>query len=144
MAILILKEPHVEVDGVDLSDHVTEVHVQREAEDVETTAAVAHLQPLGTKRVQGKRSDMFTIVFQQDFDAGSVAAVIDNLFDSGELFTVSVTPYDDVVSATNPEYRGTCILTTDSPIDGAVGDLLTVEVDFPVSGIIDKYVTGLS
>ncbi|MCZ7536286.1 MAG: hypothetical protein M5T61_10400 [Acidimicrobiia bacterium] len=87
---------------------------------------------------------MFTIVFQQDFDAGSVASVIDNLFDSGELFTVSVTPYDDVVSAANPEYRGTCILTTDSPIDGAVGDLLTVEVDFPVSGIIDKYVTGTS
>jgi len=138
-APVVLIEPHVNVDGVDISDHVTEVHFTAEGEDIDTTTAVAHGDILVAKRARGKISAMVSLVLQQDFDASSIDSLFWGLFHSGENFLVEASPYDDTISETNPLYRATCILLSWNPIDSAVGELMTVTIDMPSNGLFDRF-----
>lgn len=127
MGKIVLRECVIVVNGTDLSDHVSAVTVNLSKDDVDTT----NFSGGGRERTHGLKDDSFEISFQQDYDAGSVDAVLYPLYDTEAEFTVSVKPFDAAISSTNPEYSGTCILLEYSPLDGKVGDLSETKVKIP-------------
>jgi hypothetical protein len=138
MAVFVIRNAWVRVNGVDLSDHVSEVEVQATAADVDVTAMGAG----GHQRILGIRDDAFNVTFFSDFASAKVDATLWPLFTAGggagSLFLIEVAADGTTISATNPKYSGTCILTEYSPIAGAVGDASMTQVPFPVNGTIAR------
>ncbi len=128
MGKLVLRDCFISVDGVDLSDHVSSVTVTLEKDEIETTAFTGQ----GRERVAGLNNDNFELNFQQDFDAASVDATLFPLWDGESEFVVLVRPTSAAVSATNPEYSGTCVLLNYQPLAGGVGELSETSVTLMV------------
>jgi hypothetical protein len=84
----------------------------------------------------GLKSGSLTLNFQQDFGSGSVDATLFPLL--GTEGTVVIRPGSGTVSATNPAYSATVLISQYMPITGAVGDLQTFDVTFPTVGAITR------
>lgn len=119
-------------NGVDLSDHVQDIQVNDEADDVKTTA----MGQYGTDRVQGIKDASVDVTFYQDFASAKVHATLQPLYASGTSFTLEWAPDGSTISATNPKGSATCILLSYPSLGGAVGDANTTKVTFPVKGTI--------
>jgi hypothetical protein len=143
MAVIVLTDVSVEIGGVDLSDHIASISLASNADAVETTA-------FGTSgarsRVGGLKDNSITIDFHQDFAASEVEATIYPLI--GTLVDVIVKPTSGAISATNPAYKmddtggaGQVLVTEWTPVNGAVGELATASVTWPISGAIVKVTT---
>jgi hypothetical protein len=128
MGKLVLRDCFISVDSVDLSDHVSSVTITMEKDQVEATAFTGQ----GRDFVHGLNNDSFELNFQQDFDATSVDATLFPLWSDEDEFEVIVRPTSGVVSATNPEYTGTCKLFNYQPLAGSVGDLSETSTNIPV------------
>jgi hypothetical protein len=70
----------------------------------------------------------------QDFAAGSVDATLNPLL--GSIATVIIQSASGTVSATQPKYTATCLVTAYSPFASSVGDIATLSVTWPVSGTV--------
>lgn len=127
MAKLVLRDCVITVNGVDFSDHISQVEVQLKKASVDTT----NFSGGGKEQVAGLKDDEFTISFQQDFAAAEVDATLYPLYNNETEFVVTVKPTSAAVSASNPLYSGTCILLEYSPLAGKVGDLSDTKVKFP-------------
>lgn len=127
MAKVILKDCYIEVNGVNFSSHVNKVTINLSKDEIDTT----NFSGSGRERAHGLRDDSFELTFQQDYAAGQVDETLFPLWDDEEEFTVVARPTSGSVSASNPEYSGTCILLDYTPLDGKVGDLSTTDVKFP-------------
>lgn len=127
MAKTVLRDCVITVNGVDFSDHVSSVEVQLKKNLVDTT----NFSGGGKEQKHGLTDDEFTLNFQQDFAAAEVDATLYPLYSNETEFTVTVKPTVGAVSATNPQYSGTCILAEYSPLNGKVGDLSETKVKFP-------------
>ena len=135
MAKHVLLNPWVRVNNVDLSDHVSSVTVNLEADDVDVTASGQYARD----RVKGLRDESFEVEFLQDFAASSVDATLWPLYNTaGTVFLVEAANDGSTISATNPKYSGSCILTTYQPIAGAIGDANKTTVAFPTKGSITR------
>lgn len=132
MAKLVLNNAEVTVNSVDLSDHIASVTITTEAADIPTTAFGA----TAVTRIGGLKDSSIQLDFHQDFAATNVEATIFPLI--GTLTTCVVKPVDAATSATNPSYTVECLVTSWTPIAGAVGELLTASVTWPVSGEVIK------
>jgi hypothetical protein len=100
--------------------------------DLDVTAMGA----TAVQRIAGLRDDSFEVEFYQDFAAAEVHATLNPLFVAKSEFLVQVKPTAAAISATNPQFEGTCILTDIQPLNGAVGDVNMTTVTFPSSGAI--------
>ena len=126
MAQIVLTDASVEVNSVDLSDHVTQVVLNYEVDAVEVTA----MSDGAHKFTGGLTNVSATIDFQQDFDAASVDATIEPLV--GTTTTVIIKPTSSAVGATNPSYTLTgTYVASHTPLNASVGDLSTTSVEFP-------------
>ena len=132
MARIVLTNALVKINNIDLSDHVASVTITQNFDEVETTA----FGDSGRTRVGGLQDSSIALDFHQDFAAGEVDATIAPL--AGGTASFYITSNGTVVSATNPKYTGTCLITEYTPIAGAVGDLATVSVTWPVSGVVTR------
>lgn len=124
---LILKDCYVEVNEVPFSTHCSSVEVNLSKDEVDTT----NFSGGGRERQAGLKDDSFVLNFQQDFNPAMVDASLYPLWDEEEEFEVVVRPTSQPASATNPEYRGTCILLEYQPLSGDVGSLSETSVTFP-------------
>lgn len=125
MAQIVLTDASVEVNSVDLSDHVTQVVLNYEVDAVEVTA----MSDGAHKFTGGLTNVSATIDFQQDFDAASVDATIEPLV--GTTTTVIIKPTSSAVGATNPSYTLTgTYVASHTPLNASVGDLSTTSVEF--------------
>jgi hypothetical protein len=52
-----------------------------------------------------------------------------------------VKPTSGAISETNPEYQFNALISSWTPVAGAVGDLATVSVTWQISGAITKDIT---
>jgi len=133
MAVIVLTNVEVTIGGVDLSDHISSVSLSTNADAVETTAFSA----AGARtRVGGLKDNSVTIEFHQDFAASEVEATIYPLL--GTSAAVTVLPVAGSASATNPEYQFDALVSEWTPVNGAVGELATASVTWPVNGGITK------
>lgn len=119
------------INGTDFSRSLASVELSIEADDVETTAFGGGWRT----RTQGLKQASLSMSFHQDFGAAAVDATIWPLVNSGAMATVVITPTSGSVSATNPSYTVTAIPNAYT-VSGAVGDLATVDVTWPVSGTV--------
>jgi hypothetical protein len=135
MARLVLNNASITINSVDLSDRIAAVTITTEIADIPTTA----FGDTAVTRIAGLKDSSIQIDFHQDFAATEVEATIYPLL--GTTTTVLVKPTSAAVSATNPSYSMSCLVTSWTPIAGAVGELLTASVTWPVSGEITKATT---
>lgn len=126
MSKVVLTDASVTVNSVDLSDHVQQVEVSMQKEEVDATGMGAVAKEI----LPGLADASITVTFQQDYAAGSVDATLEPLYTGNSLFPIEVLPTSATVSATNPSYSGTFVLLEYTPISGGVGDLSTMDVTF--------------
>ena len=141
MARIVLTDVEVTIGAVDLSDHIASVTISSTYDVLETTAFAGGNVPAAAKtRTPGLVDNSVTFEFHQDFAASSVEASIYPLL--GTVAAVTVKPTQAGVSATNPEYQFNAVISEWTPLNGAVGELATASVTWPVSGPITKDVTA--
>lgn len=132
MAVIVCTDFVVTIGGTDLSDHVQEVTLNLELEDLDSTA-------MGTNgwrsREAGLKDGSFTITFLQDFAASEVDATLWAAF--GTKVTVTAKPTSASTSATNPQYSASALINQHT-VGGQVGQLGQVQVTFPTSGAVTR------
>ena len=125
---------------VDISDHIASVTLTSTYDVVETTAFSTDAVPAAAKtRQAGLVDNSVTLEFHQDFAASSIEQTIYPML--GKISAIEVTPTDDAASATNPEYQFNAVVSEWTPLNGAVGELSTASVTWPITGKIVKDVT---
>jgi hypothetical protein len=145
MARLVLTNAEVTIGGVNLSDHIASITLGSTYDVVETTAfagtsGASGNVPLAAKsRVAGLVDNSVTLEFHQDFAAASVEATIYPLL--GTVVACVVQPVAAAnVEASNPSYSFNAVVSEWTPLNGAVGELATASVTWPITGAITKAV----
>jgi hypothetical protein len=133
MARIVLTNALVTVNAIDLSDLVASVTLNSSIDVVETTAFSS---TAARTRIGGLADNSISLEFHQDYASGEVEATIYPLL--GTVTTVTVKPVNAATSATNPLYTASALVSEWTPLNGAVGELATASVTWPVSGAIVK------
>ena len=140
MARLVLTNVEVTIAGVSLSDHIASVTLGSTYDVLDTTAFGGGNVPQAARdRIAGLVDNSVTLEFHQDFAAGEVEATIYPLL--GTVAAVRVQPVNGAISASNPEYQFNALISEWTPLNGAVGELATASVTWPISGPVVKDVT---
>lgn len=134
MARLVLTNAYITVNGVNLSDHIASVTLTTTDDVVETTA----FGDTARTRMAGLRDNSVALEFHQDYATSNVEATIYPLL--GTTTTVVVKPNGGTTGADNPSYTMTALVSEWQPLNGAVGELATASVTWPISGTITKAV----
>lgn len=134
MARIVLTDAYVKIGAVDLSDHIASVEISQSFDAIETTA----FGDGGRTRVGGLEDSTLTLSFHQDFAAASVDATIAPLVGGTATFEIRAVGTATAVSSTNPKWTGTVLVTEWTPLSGAVGELSTADVTWPVSGQVTR------
>lgn len=135
MPRLVLTDASVVINSVNLSDHIASVTIST-TEDVIDTSAFSSTIAAGRTRVAGLADNSVTLEFHQDFATSDVEQTIYPLI--GSATTIVVKPTSAVQSATNPSYTFSALVSEWQPLSGAVGELATASVTWPISGAITK------
>jgi hypothetical protein len=134
MAKLVLKDVNVVFNGTDISANVASVTLSTSAAEVATTAFGSS----AITRVSGLIDNSVTFAVHNDYNA------IDGLFFplvGATAVTCVIKPNGTAAaSSANPSYTCSVLVTEWTPVNGAVGDLATADVTFPISGAITKAV----
>lgn len=135
MAVVVLTSLRFELNGNDLSVYNSEAELELEVETRDSTtygSAGWREHKAGLKGGKGKAK-----VFSD---------YADNLSDEilfaafGSVVTFKGRPTSAAVSANNPEYQGSCIVTNSKPVAGVVGDLPVNELELLVTGAVTRAV----
>ena len=145
MARLVLTNVEVTFGATDLSNHIASITLGSTYDVIETTAfagttgAEGNVPQAAKTRTAGLVDNSVTFEFHQDFAAASVEAVI--YPELGKEVVIVVQPVASAaVSADNPSYTFTAVITEWTPLNGAVGELATASVTWPITGRIVKAV----
>jgi hypothetical protein len=122
----------VTIGSVDLSSSIRKVTLNTSRAELDTTT----FGNTAKRRVAGLADNKVSIDFNQDFSASSVEASIYSLI--GSTTTVVIKPSGTTVSATNPSYTFTALVTDWTPLDVQVGDLASATISWPIDGAITK------
>ena len=133
MAKLVMTNANVTLGGADISQYVASVTLTTSVSEVETTSfGVGAVQ-----RVGGLQDNSVTLEIHQDYSAieGLVFPLI------GGTTSLVVKPNGTAVGTANPSYTTNSVLITEwTPVNGAVGELSTISVTWPISGTVTKAV----
>jgi hypothetical protein len=132
MAKFYAQDYKVTIGTTVLSSSIASVTLDITADEVETTAFGSSYRT----RIGGLKDASVSFDFHQDFGAGSVDALLFPLM--GSTVAVSIAPTSGTITASNPLYSFTALCTQYQPYSGAVGDLATLSVTWPVSGEVTR------
>jgi hypothetical protein len=136
MARIVLTDAKVTINGVNLSDHIASITLNQSNDVVETTAFSS---TAAKTRVAGLADHSVTLEFHQDFASSSVEATINGTTSLlGTVTAIVVQPSSGSVSATNPSYSFSALVSEWTSLNGSVGELSTASVTWPISGAITK------
>jgi hypothetical protein len=132
MSKLVLTNSNVVLGGTDISSYVASITLSISVNEVETTS-------FGTgavTRVGGLQDNSVTLDMHQDFSAieGLVYPLI------GSTTSLVIKPNGTAVGTANPSYTMTPLVTEWTPVNGAVGELATASITWPISGTVTKAV----
>ena len=133
MAKLVLTNANIVLAGTDVSANVASVQIETSVDEVETTAFGPGN---GKTRVGGLLDTTISLSMHNDYSAieGLVYPLI------GSTTSIVIKPNGTAVSTANPSYSATLLITGWSPVNGAVGELASVDCAWPVSGTVTKAV----
>jgi hypothetical protein len=135
MARIVLTNAYVLFGSTDLSDHISSVSLSSTYDIVETTA----FGQTSKTRVAGLADNSVTLEFHQDYATSSVEQTIYPTL--GTAVTIAVKPVNGTTTAVNPQYSFSAVVSEWTPLNGAVGELATASVSWPISGAISKTTT---
>lgn len=132
MSVYMLTSETLTVNSVDYTDHIKAATLTVDAAQLDTTdfASAGWTEVIG-----GLKSGTLAIEFMDD--------VADNDLDEelwallGTVVTFTVKPTSASVSASNPSYSGSVLITSHS-LGGAVGGLASKSVSWPTSGAVSR------
>jgi hypothetical protein len=137
MAVFLNNQVGVKVNSVDLSDHVNNITLNRNFDELEVTA----MGDSGHKFIKGLEASSITVDFLNDTATASVLQTLQAAW--GQNVTVVLLQNKGTaVSATNPLYTMTVLLNGTTDINGATGDLSTQSVTWNVSGTVAVTTSG--
>ena len=137
MAVFLNNGVGVKVNSVDLSDHVNNITLNRNFDELEVTA----MGDSGHKYIKGLEASSITLDFLNDTATGSVLQTLQAAWGT-QVTVVLLQNKGTAVSATNPLYTMTVLLNGTTDINGATGDLSTQSVTWNVCGTVAVSNTG--
>jgi hypothetical protein len=137
MAVFLNNGVGVKVNSVDLSDHVNNITLNRNFDELDVTA----MGDSGHKAIKGLESSSVTLDFLNDTATTSVLQTLQAAWGTN-VTLVLLQNKGTAVSATNPLYTMTVLVNGTTDINGATGDLATQSVTWNVSGTIAVTTSG--
>lgn len=138
MARIVLTNAYVTINSVNLSDHIASITLTTTDDVIETTAFGSSART----RIGGLADNSVAFEFHQDYAASSVEATINGSPSLvGTVTAVVVKPNGSTTAADNPSYSFNCLVSEWTPLNGAVGELATASVTWPIDGNITKAVS---
>lgn len=131
MAKYVVTGTYVTLNGSDISDSTARAELVINAAEVDTTDFGSNGW---TEIIGGLKSGSVTLDFHSDFGAGGISNLLQDLV--GTIGTVTINPTGTAVSSSNPTWTAPVMISSFSPVAGAVGDLATFSVTFPTSGAV--------
>lgn len=131
MSKTVLTNAAVKIGTTDISNYVASVTLTTSSAEVETTSFGSGG---AVTRVGGLKDGSLALDIHTGYS--TVDGLLFPLLGSAVAFEVY--PNGTVASASNPRYGGTVIITELTPVAGAVGELATMSVTFPISGTVSR------
>ena len=131
MAVFALTDASVVINSVDLSDHVKTVTVDAEVNELDTTA----MGDTWSTMIGGVKSGSVQLEMYNDHAASNVDATLWAAL--GTSVTCVIKPTSGSVTATNPSYSGS-ILITGHTVGGGHGETPMVSRTYPVNGALTR------
>jgi hypothetical protein len=129
MAIFMGNKVAVIVGTSTISSFVSTVSLNREVEAVTITAMNDTVQNLiGGVEVSNVSLELFN-----DFATASVNSLFEDAI--GSKLAIKLIPVTGTVTATNPSYSMSCLITQWTPISGSTDGAATASVTFPVTAL---------
>ena len=126
MAKFVLKDPYIEINNVDVSGNCEEVEITLSKNEEESTNFGTGG---GEEQMHGLKTDSMSVTLHQDFAVSEIDDLLFPLYDQETEFPVSVRATAAPVSPSNPAYSATCKLFEYSPLSGAPGELVKLQID---------------
>jgi len=131
---LVLKDASIVFNGTEIQSYVAAVTISSSAAEVPTTAFGSS----AITRVSGLIDNSVTFSIHNSYN--TVDGIFFPLVGSTAV-TCLVKPNGTAVASTaNPSYTFQVLVSEWTPVNGAVGELATADVTFPISGAITKAV----
>jgi hypothetical protein len=132
----------------DFSDHISSVNLATSHNIIDVTPVAAGQETIYKEVIAGVGTNSVSFDFYQDFADDS----IEEFFNGVPPYTIQpirvgtkvncrVRPKNEAISAANPEYRFSVLVTDWTSLSAAVGALSTISVDWPISGAITKVIS---
>ena len=138
MARIVLTNAYVLINSVNLSDHIASITLTTTDDVIETTAFGSSART----RIGGLADNSVALEFHQDYASSSVEATINGSPSLvGTVTAIVVKPNGATTAADNPAYSFNCLISEWTPLNGAVGELATASVTWPIDGNITKAVS---
>ena len=119
--------------NTDISSYVTSITLSSSAAEVATTS----MGSSAVTRIQGLIDNSITMELQQDYP--TIEKLFFDAFTAGTAVPMTVKPNGTAAaSSTSPQYAFNVLPTSWSPVSGAIGDLATASITYPISGAITK------
>ena len=129
MAIFMGNKVAVIVGTSTISSFVSTVSLNREVEAVTITSMNDTVQNLiGGVEVSNVSLELFN-----DFATASVNSLFEDAI--GTKLAIKLIPVTGTVTATNPSYSMSCLITQWTPIAGSTDSAMTASVTFPVTAL---------
>ena len=122
----------VTINSVALSDHATAATLEISYDDVDTTAFGDSVRT----RLAGLGAATVNISWNQDYGSSEIDATFNGIV--GTVVAFELTPTSGSVSATNPKYTGSVLVSSYTPIAAEIGALSTITTSWPVTGAITR------
>ena len=141
MAKIVLTNAYVLLgDLYDISSYVTNISLSTTHDIIETT----QFGDIYKTRIAGLGDNQANFEFLQDFSStivnpGGLENVIYPLI--GTAINCKIRPINTTVSASNPQYSFSLLISEWQPLSASVGELSTASVSWPISGEITKTTT---
>jgi hypothetical protein len=132
MAKLVLTNANITFNGTDISANVAAVTLSTSAAEVATTAFGSS----AITRVSGLIDNSVTFAIHNDYNA--IDGIFFPLVGSTAVTCVIKPNGTAAASSASPSYTCSVLVTEWTPVNGAVGELNTADVTFPISGAITK------
>lgn len=128
----VLTDATVDWNSTDYSSQVRSVTTSYEAEEVDVTA-------MGDN-TRNNIGGLFTWNIEVEFHADETSGgnLADLFADVGTTQTLQVKPTSSAISASNPQYAGTALLTSIEPVSGTVGDNQVNNATFVSAGDLSR------
>lgn len=125
----------VSFNGTDISASVARAELVISSAEVDVTDFASGGW---TEVVGGLKSGSVSLDFHSDYGAGGLSTVVSEDLVGTIGTVVIIAGNGTAASSTTPAYTAECLISSVTPVSGAVGDLSTFTVTWPTSGEVTK------